>query len=47
MIKSYRVRLLPNQKQEQLLWKHINTSRFVGILVYPTKKIYIRTKKNI
>jgi len=29
MIRSYKIRLLPNQKQEQLLWKHINTSRFV------------------
>jgi putative transposase len=29
MIRSYKVRLLPNQKQEQLLWKHVNVSRFV------------------
>ena len=29
MIRSYKIRLLPNQEQEQLLWKHINTSRFV------------------
>jgi len=29
MIKSYKIRLLPNQIQEQLLWKHVNTSRFV------------------
>ena len=29
MIRSYSIRLLPNQKQEQLLWKHVNTSRFV------------------
>jgi putative transposase len=29
MIKSYEVRLLPNQEQEQLLWKHINVSRFI------------------
>ena len=29
MLRSYKVRLLPNQIQEQLLWKHINTSRFV------------------
>jgi putative transposase len=29
MIKSYKIRLLPNQEQEQLLWKHINNSRFI------------------
>lgn len=29
MIKSYKVRLLPNQEQEQLLWKHVNSSRFI------------------
>ena len=29
MIKSCKIRLLPNQEQEQLLWKHVNTSRFV------------------
>jgi len=29
VIKSYKIRLLPNQKQEQLLWKHVNTSRFI------------------
>lgn len=29
MIKSLRIRLLPNQEQEQLLWKHVNCARFV------------------
>ena len=29
MIKSYKIRLLPNQEQEQLLWKHVNASRFI------------------
>ena len=29
MIRSFKIRLLPNQEQEQLLWKHVNTSRFV------------------
>ena len=29
MIKSYKIRLLPNQEQEQLLWKHVNISRFI------------------
>jgi len=29
VIKSYKIRLLPNQEQEQLLWKHVNISRFV------------------
>jgi len=29
MIRSYKIRLLPNQEQEQLLWKHVNTARFV------------------
>jgi putative transposase len=29
MIKSVKVRLFPNKEQEQLLWKHINISRFV------------------
>jgi putative transposase len=29
MIRSYQVRLLPDQIQEQLLWKHVNTARFV------------------
>ena len=29
MIKSYKIRLIPTIEQEQLLWKHINTSRFV------------------
>ena len=29
MTKSMRIRLLPNQEQEQLLWKHTNTSRFI------------------
>jgi len=29
MIKSCKIKLLPNQKQEQLLWEHVNTSRFV------------------
>jgi putative transposase len=29
MIKSYKIRLLPNQEQEQLLWKHVNMSRFI------------------
>ena len=29
MIKSYKVRLIPNQKQEKLMWKHVNACRFV------------------
>jgi putative transposase len=29
MIKSLRMRILPNQEQEQLLWKHTNASRFI------------------
>lgn len=29
MIRSIKIRLFPNQEQEQLLWKHINTSRFI------------------
>lgn len=29
MIKSLRIRLLPNQEQEQLLWKHASASRFI------------------
>ena len=29
MIKSYKVRLLPDEKQEELLWKHINSCRFI------------------
>ena len=29
MIKGFKIRLFPNEKQEQLLWKHINGSRFV------------------
>ena len=29
MIKAYKIRLLPTEKQEQLLWKHVHTSRFV------------------
>ena len=29
MIKTYKIRLLPTEKQEQLLWKHVHTSRFV------------------
>ena len=29
MIKSLRMRILPNQEQEQLLWKHANASRFI------------------
>ena len=29
MIRSFKVRLFPNQKQEELFWKHINGSRFV------------------
>ena len=29
MIKSLRIKLLPNQEQEQLLWKHTNVSRFI------------------
>ncbi len=29
MIRGFKIRLFPNEKQEQLLWKHINTSRFV------------------
>lgn len=29
MIKGFKVRLFPNEMQEQLLWKHINVSRFV------------------
>ena len=29
MIKGFKIRLFPNEKQEQLLWKHINVSRFV------------------
>lgn len=29
MIKGFKIRLFPNEKQEQLLWKHINASRFV------------------
>lgn len=29
MIKSYKVRLFPNQEQEELLWKHVNACRFV------------------
>ena len=29
MIKGFKVRLLPNEIQTQLLWKHINVSRFV------------------
>lgn len=29
MIKGFKVRLFPNEIQTQLLWKHINVSRFV------------------
>lgn len=29
MIKSYKVKLLPNKEQEELLWKHVNSCRFV------------------
>ena len=29
MIKGFKIRLFPNETQEQLLWKHINVSRFV------------------
>lgn len=29
MIRGFKIRLFPNEKQEQLLWKHINASRFV------------------
>jgi len=29
MIRSYRIRLFPNQEQAQLLWKHIHIARFV------------------
>ena len=29
MIKSYKVKLIPNQEQEELLWKHVNACRFV------------------
>lgn len=29
MIKGFKIRLFPNETQEQLLWKHINGSRFV------------------
>ena len=29
MTKSLRIRLNPNQKQEQLLWKHVNCARFI------------------
>lgn len=29
MIKSYKVRLVPNEEQEELLWKHVNACRFV------------------
>ena len=29
MIKGFKVRLFPNETQTQLLWKHINVSRFV------------------
>lgn len=28
MIKSYKIRLLPNENQEQLLWEHVNVARF-------------------
>lgn len=29
MIKSYKIRLMPSEEQEELLWKHINACRFV------------------
>lgn len=29
MIRSVKIRLFPSQEQEQLLWKHVNASRFV------------------
>ena len=29
MIKSFKTRLFPTEEQTQLLWKHINHSRFV------------------
>ena len=29
MIRSYKIRLLPNEQQEELLWKHVNGARFV------------------
>lgn len=29
MIKSYKIRLIPNKEQEELLWKHVNSCRFV------------------
>jgi len=29
MIRSFKIRIYPNQIQEQLLWKHIHTARFV------------------
>lgn len=29
MIKSYKVRLFPNQEQEELMWNHVNACRYV------------------
>jgi putative transposase len=29
MIRACKIRLLPSQEQEQLLWEHVNVSRFV------------------
>lgn len=29
MVKTLKIRLLPNKEQEQLMWKHVNCSRFI------------------
>ena len=48
MIKSYKIRLFPNQKQEQLLWKHVNTSRFVwNFGLSYQEELYKNNKKHL
>ena len=29
MIRSFKVRLYPTKEQEELMWKHVNCSRFI------------------
>lgn len=48
MIRSYKIRLLPDQEQEQLLWNHVNVARFVWNfgLAYE-EDIYKNEKKHL
>ena len=48
MIKTYKIRLYPTKEQESLMWKHINTCRFVwNYMLAKQEELYKQGEKHL